>query len=82
MLGDRIIEHRHIAMNLQRDDLALGIAQIAPVWRHEAGVQDGELQEAAGAQGAKRLGHHLFMVRHVHQRHEGGGEIEAGVGER
>ena len=44
-------------------------------------MQDGELQKSAGTQHAGDLAQHPALVRHVHQRHEGGGEIEARIGE-
>src|SRR3954453_19937490 len=48
----------------------------------KAGMENGELQKAAGSQDACGFSESAVLIGHVHERHEGGGEIERGIGER
>ena len=53
------------------------IAKVPAVWRVEAGMGDGELEETARPEHPKDLGQHTLRLGYVHQAHKRRHEVEA-----
>src|SRR5262245_18092822 len=78
---DAAVAARKRIRQLHSNGNALGVSD-APTRRWaKAGVQDRKLQKTVGAENAMRFTQGKPVIGHVHQRHEGRGEIKAGIAE-